>query len=45
MENQAVFLKNAWRVWWKNELLSPPFNSKGAAEAFLDGLRNGRKPS
>ena len=33
-----------WQVFWQGHLLPPCFNSKGAALAFLDGLRKGRKP-
>jgi hypothetical protein len=36
--------KIGWRVEWCDRLTSPRFNSKGAAEAYLNGLFLGRKP-
>lgn len=36
--------KDGWRVEWCDRLTSPVFNSKGAAEAYLDSLFRGRKP-
>ena len=39
----AFQLRDGWRVYFRGKCLSPTFNSKGAAEAFLDGLKKGRK--
>lgn len=34
-----------WRVFVNGEITTPTFNSKGAAEAYADGIRSGyRKP-
>lgn len=34
-----------WMVWVDNQPTSPTFNSKGAAEAYADGIKQGhRKP-
>ena len=34
-----------WVCWFENDLLSPLFNSKGAAQAYLDAVVSGkRKP-
>lgn len=34
-----------WRVFYNGKITSPSFNSKGAAEAYLDIIRKGiRKP-
>ena len=41
----AVRDMDSFRVFWKGRLLPVDFNSKGAAAAYLDGLRAGRKPS
>jgi len=33
-----------WRVTFGGRITSPNFNSRGAAQAYADGLRAGRKP-
>lgn len=33
-----------WVAWFKGDLLSPSFNSKGAASAYLDAVVAGTRP-
>lgn len=37
--------QGVWMVRWQGSVLRPTFNSRGAAQAFIDGLHAGRKPS
>jgi hypothetical protein len=39
----AVKGEEAWRVQFKGRITSPSFNSQGAAEAYLDALKQGRR--
>ncbi len=43
--NEVICLKQGeYQVYWQGKVLSPCFNSKGAAQAYLAGLQKGRKP-
>ena len=43
--DQVLDLGYGHQVFFQGRLLAATFNSKGAAEAYLDGLRKGRKTS
>ena len=43
VKNQGVSNPDTFRVIFNDQLCSPKFNSKGAAEAYLDMLTAGRR--
>jgi hypothetical protein len=43
VKQQGMKNPDTFRVWFNDWLCSPEFNSKGAAEAYLDMLTEGRR--
>jgi hypothetical protein len=41
IRDPAIKTEDSWRVIWHGRILTPEFNSKGAAEAHLGLLRLG----
>lgn len=43
VKNQDQTKLDVFRVLWKGKICSPEFNSRGAADAYLEMLRRGQR--